>query len=85
LPEREPHQAELRVFGRAVRTLRERQGMSATELADAADVDSRLLRALESGTLDPSYELMLAVADGLRVTPSDLIIAVEQLARADDS
>jgi transcriptional regulator with XRE-family HTH domain len=59
--------------------MREQRGISADELADATGMHRRGIDALEAGHLDPTYELLLALADGLGVEPSALVIFAEQL------
>jgi transcriptional regulator with XRE-family HTH domain len=78
LPRSENNDEHLRILGLAIRRVRERQGMSVDELAQASGIHRLRLQALEKGHLDPTYELLLALADGLRVQPSELILAVEE-------
>jgi transcriptional regulator with XRE-family HTH domain len=75
---------ELLVLGRALREMREQRGMSPDELADAAGMSRRRIDALETGHVDPSYELLLALANGLGIRPSALVILAEQLNRASE-
>ncbi len=53
--------------------------MSADELAGATGTSRQHIDALETGHLDPTYELLLALAEGLRVQPSALVTLAEQL------
>jgi transcriptional regulator with XRE-family HTH domain len=53
--------------------------MSTDELAQASGVLRERLDALEAGQLDPTYELLLEIADGLGAQPSALVILAEQL------
>lgn len=59
--------------------MREQRGMSAGELAGAIDIPRQRIDALETGQLDPTYELLLAVAEGLGTQPSALVALAEQL------
>jgi transcriptional regulator with XRE-family HTH domain len=79
LPESEHRHRELLVLGRAIRRIREQRGMSVDELARAIDVHRQRIDALETGHLDPTYELLLAVAEGLGTQPSALVTLAEQL------
>ena len=79
LPDRGHQRAELSLLGRAVRRIREQRGMSPDELADATGMTGQRIDALETGRLDPTYESLLALADGLRVQPSALVALAEQL------
>lgn len=74
----------LLALGRAIRQAREQKGSGVDELAETAEVSQECIQALEAGSLDPTYELLRKIADGLGVTTSSLIVQVEQsLARKD--
>ncbi len=77
--ERGRQDADLAPLGRAVRRIRERRGMSADELAIATGISRKRINALETGHLDPTYELLLALAKGLATRPSALVGLAEQL------
>lgn len=62
--------------------MREDRGISAGELAAAIDIHGESIEALEAGRLDPSYELLLAVAEQLGTQPSALVTLAEQLKQA---
>jgi DNA-binding XRE family transcriptional regulator len=74
----------LLALGRAVQLIREQQGVGATELAEASGVSLERVEALEAGQLDPAYELLLNIADGLGARPSTLIVLAEQLQKSDN-
>lgn len=84
MPESRHRDADLLVLGRAVRRMREQQSMSADELADAIEIRRQRIDALETGHLDPTYELLLAVAEGLGVQPSALVTLAEQLGESNE-
>jgi transcriptional regulator with XRE-family HTH domain len=67
----------LLLLGRAVKQMREQRGMSVDELVVASGVLRERVSALETGQLDPTYELLLKIADGLGTQPSALIILAE--------
>lgn len=78
-----PHEAsELSVLGRAIRLTRERRNLSTDELARAIAISRENIEALESGRLDPTYELLVAIAEGLGTQPSTLVVLAEQLSRS---
>jgi XRE family transcriptional regulator, regulator of sulfur utilization len=77
LPESGPRDANLLALGRAIRLMREQRGMSVDDLARAIHVRRQCLDALETGGLDPTYELVLAVAEGLGMQPSALVTLAE--------
>jgi transcriptional regulator with XRE-family HTH domain len=64
--------------------MREQQGMSADELAGATGINRRRIDALETGHFDPTYELLLALADGLDIQPSALVTLAEQLRESNE-
>ncbi|MFB4319949.1 helix-turn-helix domain-containing protein [Actinomadura sp. 21ATH] len=63
----------LQAFGFAVRDARERSGMSIETLADAAGISARMLIGIEHGRRNPSLLLILGLADGLDMTPAELM------------
>jgi XRE family aerobic/anaerobic benzoate catabolism transcriptional regulator len=58
-------QAFLRAFGRHLRELRERQGLTLSELARRAGLSRRHLTEAEAGRANPSLSALSAVAHGL--------------------
>jgi len=79
LPESGHRDADLLVLGRAVRLMREQQSKSAKELADATGMSRHRIDELETGHLDPTYELLLELAEGLGTQPSTLVTLAEKL------
>jgi transcriptional regulator with XRE-family HTH domain len=78
-----PHEAsKLSVLGRAIRLTREQRNLSTDELARAIAIPRENIEALESGRLDPTYELLVAIAEGLGTQPSTLVVLAEQLRRS---
>ncbi len=67
------------ILGRAVKLIREQRGMSVEELATSSGIPSKRIGALEAGELDPTYELLVEIADGLGIQPSELITLAERL------
>ena len=70
---------ELGAFGRAVRQLRNQQRMSAGELAAATGLGRWCLEGIEAGRLDVGYRVFRALADGLCVPASVLLLRAEEL------
>jgi transcriptional regulator with XRE-family HTH domain len=64
---------ELIALGRMVRVAREQKGMSVAELAEAAGFKRRRLVRIEAGELDPRYDGLVALADGLGVSVAAII------------
>jgi transcriptional regulator with XRE-family HTH domain len=79
LPGSGHRRTELSLLGRAVRQMREQRGMSPDTLADATGMTRQRIDAIETGHLDPTYDLLLALAEGLRSQPSALVALAEQL------
>jgi transcriptional regulator with XRE-family HTH domain len=69
----------LLALGRAVKLMREQRNMSADELAASSGILRERIDALEAGRLDPTYELLLEIADGLGTKPSALVTLAERL------
>jgi transcriptional regulator with XRE-family HTH domain len=70
---------ELIVLGEAIRQLREQHRIASSELAAVAGIEREHLDALEAGRLDPPYDLLLALAEGLGVPIEVLVIRAKDL------
>jgi transcriptional regulator with XRE-family HTH domain len=64
---------ELIALGRMVRAAREQKGMSVAALAEAAGFKRRRLVRIEAGELDPRYDGLIALTDGLGVCAAEII------------
>jgi len=60
------------VLGRRLRTLRERQNRTLTEVAQRAGISPQYLSEIERGRKEPSSEMIAAVAGALGTTLVDL-------------
>jgi len=69
----------LHVLGLAIGQVRERHGVSVEELSAATGVAPARIRALESGQVDPGYDLLLTLADGIGVRLSAFMVRVEEI------
>jgi transcriptional regulator with XRE-family HTH domain len=72
-------QQDLLVLGHAISQIRAERGMSMGDLSAATGLAPTLIQELERGRLDPSYETLLTVADGLGVRPSSFVMRAEEL------
>lgn len=73
-----------RAFGRAVRELRGRQGLSLPELGRRTLVHERYLAAVEQAEVEPTLRVMVRLSDGFGIRLSVLVERYErQLARID--
>lgn len=70
---------DLLLLGEAFREIREQHGLSAGELARATGVNGLRIVALEEGCLDPDYELLLTLAEGIGVRPSVIFLRADEL------
>jgi transcriptional regulator with XRE-family HTH domain len=76
-----PGQLDLLVLGKAIRALREERGISPDDLGDVAGVDAHSLDDLENGRLDPRYDLLVRLAQGIGVEPHVIVRRAEQIAK----
>jgi len=56
-----------------IKVWRDLRGMSAKALADAAGIETTILKQLERGSIEGSHEAMKRIADALRITVNDLV------------
>jgi transcriptional regulator with XRE-family HTH domain len=72
-----PERAELVVFGRAVRRVREERGVSVDGLATAVGISSTDVEAIEAGRLDPGYHGLRRLPAALGITSTALLLHIE--------
>jgi transcriptional regulator with XRE-family HTH domain len=65
--------AELARFGKRFRQVREQQRVGIADLADRAGINAQRISDLEAGRFDPTYDVMIALADGMGVPLSTLV------------
>jgi transcriptional regulator with XRE-family HTH domain len=63
----------LKKLGRNVARLREKAGLSQTELALRCDKDRQSLNRLEKGRINPSIFYLSQIAEELKISTKDLI------------
>ena len=80
----DPRSAQHRALGQLIRARREALGISQEDLASAASLDRSHMGAIERGEGNPAYATLLAIADALHVTLSQLQSAVETVAGGAD-
>jgi transcriptional regulator with XRE-family HTH domain len=66
-------------LGEAVRTLRQKAGLSKDDLAARAGLDAHSIARLEAGQVDPTWGSMRRIARGLGVPLEDLAELAETL------
>ncbi len=61
-------------LGQAIKTAREKAGLTQEELAAKASVTLRMLQKYESGKPRPRYETLFQLADALSIAPEKLLL-----------
>jgi transcriptional regulator with XRE-family HTH domain len=69
--------AQLVSFGAALRTVRERQGKTQAQLADATGLHRTTLAAIEHGLRDPRFDTLMKLRRGLGDGLSDVFAMSE--------
>lgn len=64
---------QLIALGQTVREVRAERGIEADDLAAAVGIGRSRLNAIEAGRFDPPYDVLLALARGLGITPATLV------------
>lgn len=72
-------------FGLALRTIRERIGLSQEEASLRSGTARDYFGRMERGDQNPTYATMIKLAEGLGVTPQDLVALAEDFRRTDAS
>jgi transcriptional regulator with XRE-family HTH domain len=73
-------------YAQAVRHFRLEKGLSQAALARAAGLHPSLISAIERGKTDnPTFETLIALADGLGITKSELVGGWEPPSRFQDA
>ncbi len=71
-------EGKLLLLGETVRALREQHGLSVAELSAATDVEEARIVALEEGRLDPDYDMLLTLAEGIGVPDTAFYLGAER-------
>ena len=61
-------------FRMNVKYYREKLGISQTQLSIICDCGTGTIGGIESGKAKPSFDMMIKIANALKVTPADLFI-----------
>jgi transcriptional regulator with XRE-family HTH domain len=80
-PERKskPRSVEHAALGDAIRTSRQKLGLSQEELASQADIHITHIGGLERGVRNPSYATLVRLAHALQVKPGELVSLADEL------
>jgi len=57
-------------FGSMVRTIRKAKGLKSWQVAEKVDIEVKHLGRIERGEKQPSFDLIIALAEGLDVSPA---------------
>jgi transcriptional regulator with XRE-family HTH domain len=74
----ESQEAQNVALGRAIRTLREKAGLSEEELAGRAEMPVAELRRVEAGDVEADWGTLRQLAYGLETSLADLLRLVEE-------
>ena len=58
--------------GEKLRTTREKQGLTQTDVANAADISSNYYARIERGEVNPSYEILQNILQALNIKSLDV-------------
>ncbi len=70
---RKKRQPDGELFGQVVRELRDARGWTQEELAERADMNASYLGFVERGDNVPTLTIIIQIAEGLGVSPADLL------------
>ena len=68
-------------LGRTIRVLRAERDLSQEALGERGGLHRNYVGAIERGEINPTYRVLLKVAHGLGVSPSELLARTEALER----
>lgn len=64
-------------LGRVIQVLRTERGLTTAELADRAELETRLVEQIEQGTVDPPWAAVESIARGLGVSVESIASAAD--------
>jgi transcriptional regulator with XRE-family HTH domain len=67
-------------LGRAIRLIRDEQGISQVQLAEATGFMQSWISHVERGARNPSWNNVMRLAEGLGVSPAELVVRAEACA-----
>ncbi len=65
-------------FGEALKQVRTEKGLTQAGLAELCNLDVSYISMLERGVRQPSLEVIIVIAQGLKIDASELVIYVEK-------
>jgi transcriptional regulator with XRE-family HTH domain len=66
----------LQKFGKQIAVFRKKKGFTVRELADAAGLEMAQVQKIEAGKLNFRLSTVVALAEGLGISPSELVQAL---------
>jgi transcriptional regulator with XRE-family HTH domain len=70
----------LRALGRAFAEARKEAGLTQADLADRSGVSATTIKRIETGAVNPAYEAMFQLANGIGVPLTPIFDRAQQLA-----
>lgn len=61
------------LLGKKIKTARRKSNMTQAEVAEKADIHVNYFAQIERGEVNPSYEVLEAIAKALKVNSSDIL------------
>jgi transcriptional regulator with XRE-family HTH domain len=68
-----------KAFGRALRELRKKRGLSQLDVSTVSDLDRAYMSELERGLKNPSLETIFRLADAMKISAVDIIKKTAEL------
>jgi transcriptional regulator with XRE-family HTH domain len=65
-------------FGEAVREIRKKQGLTQQEVSEAMGAPATFISDIERGVRNPSWSTILALAEAMKVKPSEIAARAEK-------
>ena len=72
-------------FGKRLREMREEKGLTQAELAKMASLGESTISFYESGKREPSYNVLITLADILNTTPNYLLVGKDEWWEKDEA
>jgi transcriptional regulator with XRE-family HTH domain len=78
VPPRPPRSKNHAAFGEAVKSLRKEKGLTQQQVSEAMDAPATYLSDIERGIRNPSWSTILALAEAMKVKPSEIAARAEK-------
>lgn len=68
-----------KAFGKALREIRKKRGLSQLDVSTACDLDRAYMSELERGLKNPSLETIFRLGDAMKISAADIIKKTAEL------